>query len=104
MKSTILIGILALFALTGLPAMANAKSTTHRHDQAVTGCLERGGNAGQYKLTGQDGTTWNVKQGQYVDLASYVGYTVTVAGPENTRHGDQLTALDVAVDSQSCSR
>ena len=103
MKGTVAIGIMALFAF-GAPVVANAKAASHRHDQAVTGCLESGGSAGQYKLMAQDGSTWTVKEGEYVELAPYVGHTVTVAGPEVTRHGDHLTALDVAVDSQSCNK
>ncbi len=104
MKATVAIGIVALFAFVGSPVIANAKTTTHQHDKVVTGCLESGGSAGQYKLIGQDGTDWKVKQGEYVDLASYVGHTVTVAGPETRNHKDHLTVLDVAVDSQSCQQ
>ena len=106
MKSRVAIGIVALFAFAGSPVLANAKTTPHRHDQAVTGCLENGDSAGQYKLMGQDGTTWKVKEGEYVNLAAYVGHTVTLSGPgaETKRHGDSLTALDVAVDSQSCQQ
>lgn len=105
MKSTVAIGIIALVAFAGSPVVANAKSMAHGRDPVVTGCLESGGNAGQYKLTEQDGTALKVKQGQYVDLASYVGQTVTVAGPEARKHGKtegQITALDEAVDGQSC--
>ena len=102
MKVKVAIGIMMLFAFAGSPVLANAKNTTPKRDQAVTGCLESG-SAGQYKLIGQDGTTWKVKEGQYVDLASYVGHTVTVSGPEVKKH-DQMTAMDVAVDSQSCNK
>ena len=109
MKSTIAIGIVALFAFAASPVLANAKTTT-RHEQVFTGCLESGGSAGQYKLTAQDGTAWNVKDGKYVDLASYVGKSVTVSGPEIRSHHtsqsakseSQLTVLDVAVESQGC--
>ncbi|MGB8769197.1 MAG: hypothetical protein WCC92_06260 [Candidatus Korobacteraceae bacterium] len=101
MKGVLAIGIMALFALVASPAVASATSTAH-HGQAITGCLENGGSAGHYKLMEQNGTAWKVKDGEYVHLAPYVGETVTVAGPEATRHGDRVTVLDVVVDSQSC--
>ncbi len=101
MKGIVAIGIVALFLFGGSSVVANAKNTIH-HDQAVTGCLESGGSAGHYKLAAQDGTTWQVKEGEYINLSPYVGHTVTVAGPEATKHREQLTVMDVAVDSQSC--
>jgi len=102
MKSTVAIGIVALCAFAASPAWANAKSSTVRHDEAVTGCLDGSGSAGQYKLIDQEGTTWILKEGKYIDLAPYLGHNVTVAGPEIKRHGDHLTVLDVAVDSPGC--
>jgi hypothetical protein len=101
MKGIFAIGIVALFLFGGSSVVANAKNTTH-HDQAVTGCLESGGSTGQYTLTAQNGTTWQIKEGEYVNLSPYVGQTVAVAGPETTKHKDHLTVMDVAVDSQSC--
>jgi hypothetical protein len=109
MKAAVAIAIVTLFVFAVSPVPANARTTTG-HDQALTGCLESGSSAGHYKLVGQDGNTWNVKDGKYVDLASYVGKSVTVSGPEirshqmhpSTKSEGQLTVLDVAVDSQSC--
>jgi hypothetical protein len=103
MKGIVAIGIMALFAFVGSPMLAHA-TTTHRHDQVVTGCLESGGSTGQYKLIGQNGTAWKVKPGEYVDLGSYVGHTVTVAGPETRNHKEHLTVLDVTVESQGCNQ
>jgi hypothetical protein len=109
MKRMFVIGVVALFALACSPVFANAKSMAQGRDQAITGCLQNGSSAGQYQLVAQDGNTWNVKAGEYVDLSSYVNHTVTVAGPETRSHNSKnkvghLTALDVAVDSQSCQQ
>lgn len=109
MKGTVAIAILALFGFAGAPLLAHATTASHGHDQAITGCLENGVSPGQYKLMGQDGNTWTVDEGQYVNLSPYVGETVTVAGPEARSHHSsktegRLKALDVAVDGQSCNR
>jgi hypothetical protein len=111
MKGKVALGIVALFAFAVSPVVANASSTAYRHDQVLTGCLASGESAGHYKLIGQDGASWTVKQGEYVDLAPYVGRTVTVAGPEVRYHAKnesktegRLTARDVAVDGESCQQ
>ncbi len=120
MKATIAITAFALFAFATCP-LARAASTTRKpDDRAVTGCLERGINPDHYKLMAQDGSTWQVKDGRYVDLTPYIGENVTVAGPASsaetraTQQPDKarmtqsaqvenhLTVLDVAVDNQSC--
>ncbi len=109
MKSKVALGIIALFAFGGFTLAGNA-TVTHGRDQVVTGCLENGGSSGHYKLTGQDGATWKVTPGEYIDLSDYVGHTVTVAGPEarshrtNSKAEEVLTVRDVAVDSQSCQQ
>ena len=101
MKGQILVGMLVLIAFAGFPVLANAKGIAQGHDEAVTGCLASGSSSGQYELTGQDGNTWTVTAGEYVDLAPYVGHTVTVAGPRTRSHSksakteSRLTALDV---------
>jgi hypothetical protein len=111
MKGKVALGIIAFFVFASYPMAVTATSTAHQHDQAITGCLQSDGGSGQYQIIGQDGATWSVRAGEYVDLSSYVGRTVTVAGPETKSHSmksakaeDQVTALDVAVDNDSCHR
>ncbi len=123
MKATIALAIFALFAFAGSPLATASSTTRNLDDRDVTGCLEKGANPEHYQLMAQDGSTWQVKDGRYVSLAPYVGESVTVAGPvsstgtratqqpekaESSRTNpsaqaeSRLTALDVAVDSQSC--
>lgn len=45
---------------------------------AVTGCLKRG-NEGGYRLTDQNGTTWQLTS-QTVDLGEHLNHVVTVTG------------------------
>src|SRR5437016_261623 len=45
----------------------------------VTGCLAKGDSAKEFMLTGNDGSTWEVRSGR-VNLAKHVGHTVTATG------------------------
>ena len=45
----------------------------------ITGCLAKGDDAKEFLLTGNDGSTWEVKSSK-VALAEHVGHTVTVTG------------------------
>src|SRR5258708_39734734 len=54
---------------------AKKKSDT----RTITGCLTQGGNAKEFKLTADDGSTWEVRSSN-VSLAEHVGHTVTAIG------------------------
>jgi hypothetical protein len=45
----------------------------------VTGCLSKGDSAKEFLLTGNDGSTWEVRSSR-VALAKHVGHTVTATG------------------------
>ena len=45
----------------------------------VTGCLQKGVEAGEFSVTGQDGKTWEVSS-KSVKLDEHVGHQVTVTG------------------------
>jgi hypothetical protein len=53
------------------------KST--RHTESVTGCLQKGDEAGGFALTGDDGKMWELRS-KSVKLADHVGHKVTVTG------------------------
>jgi len=108
MRIKVALATVALFLFVGSPILSSAKTASSARNQEITGCLQNG-NSGQYMLTGQNGTTWDVTAGEYVDLAPYVGRTVTVAGTETHHHtkasaniANHMKVLDVAVDSESC--
>ena len=52
---------------------------THQKSRIITGCLQPGDDANEFKFTGQDGSKWDVKSDS-VKLAPHVGHTVTVTG------------------------
>jgi hypothetical protein len=45
----------------------------------VTGCLSKGDSAKEFLLTGNDGSTWEVRSSR-VALSKHVGHTVTATG------------------------
>jgi hypothetical protein len=50
-----------------------------KHTQSVTGCLQKGGEAGGFALTSEDGKMWELRS-EKVKLAGHVGHKVTVTG------------------------
>jgi hypothetical protein len=86
------IGLLAIpaFALAlGLYAtpIAQQEATT-AGKTTVTGCLQKGDEAGEYSITGQDGKTYGLRS-KSVNLSKHLGHKVTVMGslkPESEEH------------------
>ena len=92
----------------------------------ITGCLSKGDSANEFLLTGNDGSTWEVRSSA-VALADHVGHTVTATGVvsnakmhnmkedakgvakdvgmknNNTEHG-HLKVTDVRRVSDSCQQ
>jgi len=66
----------------------------------VTGCLAKGDSAKEFVLTGNDGSTWEVRSSN-VDLAEHVGHTVTATGvvANAAMHNMKEDAKDAAKDS-----
>ena len=114
-------------------AMSNPNSSSTMNNQSnnsnvrtITGCLQQGDSAKEFALTGQDGSTWEVRSDS-VNLANHVGETVTATGAVShanmhgmkedakkeaqehgmdkgaTEHG-HMTITDLNVVSRSCSQ
>ena len=66
----------------------------------ITGCLSKGDSANEFLLTGNDGSTWEVRSSK-VALAEHVGHTVTATGfvSNATMHNMKEDAKDTAKDS-----
>ncbi|HUI83282.1 MAG TPA: hypothetical protein VL240_03615 [Candidatus Binatia bacterium] len=102
-----------------------ASSDRSSNVRTITGCLQKGDGGNEFQLTGQDGSTWELRS-DAVDLASHVGHTVTVTGAVRnaglhgmkedakreaqehgmdksaTEHG-HMTVTDLTMVSKSCS-
>lgn len=98
------IGIAAL--ATGMLLFAGAASslraqdetkTTHKNVRTLTGCLQKTDDEKEYKLTTDDGGTWEIKS-DAVSLGDHVGHTVRVTGAVShpKMHGAKEDAKDEA--------
>ena len=51
-----------------------------KENVTVTGCLQRGGDAGEFSMIARDGKTWELHSTS-IKLDNHLGHTVTVTGP-----------------------
>jgi hypothetical protein len=118
-KPTLLLLVLITACLTaGMFAQSAGDNS-----QTATGCLQQGKESGGFYLISNDNHHWELYPAKDVNLAQYVGQTVTVTGGEAHRtaaqeeksqpyekqetgtmeHGD-LQVSNVTVVSQTCSK
>ena len=72
--------LLFLFAISVLAIAAGAqKNSTNNGNRTVTGCLQKGDEADEFSLTGDDGKLYDLRSNS-VKLADHVGHKVTVSG------------------------
>lgn len=91
-----------LAGFTTLWATAQDTDTKSKGDvRHITGCLTKGDSAGEYLLTGNDGSTWEIHKQDSADLSGHVGKTVTVKGvvDHSKMHNMKEDAKDAAKDS-----
>lgn len=71
--------------------------TTHKKARTLTGCLQKGDDANEYKLTTAKGATWEIKSNT-VKLGDHVAHTVTITGVVSnaTLHGVKEDAKEEA--------
>jgi ABC-type sugar transport system substrate-binding protein len=91
MKVKIAMAFLALFMFAGTAGLAAAQDTTkttHKKTRTLTGCLQKGDDANEYKLTTAKGGTWELKS-DTLKLGDHVAHTVTITGVVSnaTLHG-----------------
>jgi hypothetical protein len=105
----------ALIAQTAAPEKKAEKS------QTVTGCLQKGDEAGEFSIKGEDGKTWGLRSTS-VKLEQHIGHQVTVTGStthetkaEEKKEGQvenagskteyaDLTVTDLKMVSDSCNK
>jgi Protein of unknown function (DUF5818) len=82
MKFKIAMTFLALFMFASTAELATAQDTTkttHKKTRTLSGCLQKGEDANEYKLTTAKGGTWEL-QSDSLKLGDHVGHTVTITG------------------------
>lgn len=100
MKRNWTLGLAAIAGLAIGPALALAGNSPAQDKSAevrtVSGCLSQGDSADEFKLTGADGSTWEIRS-KTVKLAAHVGHTVKVTG--NVRTPDAHAAKEKVKDA-----
>jgi hypothetical protein len=90
-KRSTLSFVLPAFALAlGMYAVptAGAQETSASGKTTVTGCLQKGDEASEYSIPGQEGKTYGLRS-KSVNLSKHLGHKVTVTGklkPESEEH------------------
>ena len=83
MKFKIAMTVLAMFLFASIAALASpqdaTKKTTHKKTRTLSGCLQKGDSANEYKLTTASGGTWEIKSDS-VNLGDHVGHSVAITG------------------------
>jgi hypothetical protein len=88
--------------LTSAWALAQDSDAKSKGDvRSITGCLSKGDSANEYLLTGTDGSTWEVRGNNSVNLARHVGHTIEAKGVVTNAkmHDMKEDAKDAAQDS-----
>jgi hypothetical protein len=69
--------------------------------RSITGCLSKGDSSNEFLLTGNDGSTWEIRANNSVDLASHVGHTIEAKGVVShaKMHNMKEDAKDAAKDT-----
>ena len=75
----VLAAALAL-GLGSLAWTAQESQTKSGKSMTVTGCLQKGDEAGEYSITGEDGKRYGLHASKSVDLSKHLGHKVTVTG------------------------
>ena len=100
MKVRMAMAFLVLFLFAGAAAIAPAQDTTkttHKKTRTLTGCLQKGDDSHEYRLTTAKGGTWEIKS-DTVKLGDHVSHTVTITGVVSnaTLHGAKEDVKDEA--------
>jgi hypothetical protein len=82
--SALLLFVFALGAYVTPSASAQEKAGS----KTVTGCLQKGDEAGEYSITGEDGKTYGLRS-KTVKLSQHLGHKVTVTGTFRAESGEK---------------
>jgi hypothetical protein len=82
------VALLGFLSFAGPAKTQDTTKTTHKKTRILTGCLEKGDDANEYRLTTAKGATWEIKS-DIVKLGDHVAHTVTITGVVSnaTLHG-----------------
>jgi hypothetical protein len=94
MKNKMLLSMVAVSTLLMVPATASSEDKG-AEVRTLTGCLSKAEGAHEYKLTTENGSTWELHS-KTVKLSPHNGHTVTVTG--RVRNADMHEAKEKVKD------
>jgi|SRR5205807_3608652 len=71
--------LIPIVCLSLSPITLTAQDKKAEKSQTVTGCLQKGDEAGEFAIKGEDGKTWGLRSTS-VKLDEHIGHKVTVTG------------------------
>jgi hypothetical protein len=95
MKNKVLLSMFAVSALLLVPAIGSSSEDKDSEVRTLTGCLTKAEGSHEYKLTTENGGTWELHS-KTVRLSPHRGHTVTVTG--KVRHADMHEAKEKVKD------
>ncbi len=86
--------VLACVLALGLGSLAwttqeNQTKTKGGKSVTVTGCLQKGDEAGEYAVTGEDGKRYGLHESSGVDLSKHLGHKVSVTGTKMREENEE---------------
>ncbi|HZQ71184.1 MAG TPA: hypothetical protein VFA68_21845 [Terriglobales bacterium] len=100
MSSLMLCLVLGLLSACVAFAQEQTSDQSKSDVRTITGCVSKGDSADEFLLTGEDGSTWEVRSSA-VSLVNHVGHKVTATGVVSnpTMHNLKEDAKDAAHDA-----
>ena len=92
----VMIGVTAL----SLAAQDDMGGKSKADTRSITGCVSQGDSADEFLLTGNDGSTWEIRS-TMVQLADHVGHTISATGvvSNSVAHNLKEDTKDAANDA-----
>ncbi len=78
-RSTRILWLVIVALVVGLCLVATEANAAGKKSATVTGCLQKGDEANEFSITGEDGKNYDLTSSS-VDLGKHVGHKVTVTG------------------------
>ena len=99
-KLALCIALAGMTASVGFARGNNNAQKSKSDVRTITGCLSQGESSGEFTLTGENGSTWEVRSSR-VALAKHVGHKVTLTGVVRNAmaHNMKEDAKDAAADA-----
>jgi hypothetical protein len=95
MKYKLLLSMFAVSTLLLVPTIGSSSEDKDTEVRTLTGCLTKAEGSHEYKLTTENGGTWELHS-KSVRLSPHRGHTVTVTG--KVRHADMHEAKEKVKD------